>query len=423
MSAGTGTTTCMRRGGTGRPGGALLLIASGLALLGLAPLGWYVLGAVLLGVGVFLLSTVRLRGVLRIVIAALLALALVVVLVRIPGLIEDAALDRGRVWQAATPLDRADHPNLDVPVVAEGQYLIPAGADLSVVDAQTGEEVARPSTGLDDVRQAAFGAGGTYYVTGTDGRTPQAWRVDAGGATKLQDAAAEDHSLVVVGAEDGVAAVRDCPPGTDTLDPLDCTVTGYDVSGRPVWQRTYGVALRFSVLEHPVPRLAYLATEGTLDPVAVDPRNGEVVRSAAGSEDPEDFLGDALPVPEESTTLPEGEAVDVGGLAVTRDGAELTARRGDDVVWTARLAGDVDAGVRAVTAHGELVVSAGARGWGPYRSWRHPGSRQLTVLSMSTGQVLGTPRVASAEVMHPVGGGAVLVLTSDGADGRTQLVR
>lgn len=258
-------------------------------------------------------------------IAALLAIALVVALVRIPGMIEDRPLDKARVWQAETPLDQADHPDLDVPVVAGGQYLIPAGADLSVVDAQTEEEIARLSTGLDDVRQATFGAGGTYDVTGTDGRTPQAWRVDAGSATKLQDA--------------------------------------------------------------------------------------------------EDFLSDALAVPEEYTTLPEGEAVDLGGLAVTRDGAALTARRGDDVVWTARLAGDADAGVRAVAAHGELVVSAGADGWGPYRSWRHPGSRQLTVLSTSSGAVLGTPRVASAEVMHPVGGGPVLVLTSDGADGRTQLVR
>lgn len=62
MSAEVGTATSARRGGTGRTGGALLLVAGGLALLGLTPLGWYVLGAVLLGAGAFLLATVHLRG-------------------------------------------------------------------------------------------------------------------------------------------------------------------------------------------------------------------------------------------------------------------------------------------------------------------------------------------------------------------------
>lgn len=422
MSAVVGATAGARRSGTGRAGGALLLVAGGLVLLGLAPLGWYVLGAVLLGVGAFLLATAHLHGLLRAVFAALLAIALVVVLVRIPGAVEDATLRRGVVWQEQTALDGADDPDLEVPVVSEGQYLIPAEPDLSVVDVATGKEVARPSTGLDEVRQSAVGADGTYYVTGTHAGMPQAWRVDAGGATKPQDAEAKDHSLVVVGAEDGYAAVRDCPHGTDTLQPLNCTATGYDSSGHEVWKRAYGAAMGFAVLEHPVPRLAYLAEQDTLDPVAVDPRSGEVVRRASGYVDAEDFLGDALPVLEQRSVLPEGEATDLGGLSLTRDGAVLTARRGDDVVWTAHLAGEPGAGVRAVAAHGELVMSTGADGWGPYRSWRHPDARRLTVLSTTTGAVLGTPLLSSADAMHPVGGGEVLVLSSAGDDARTQLV-
>lgn len=339
----------------------MLIGGAGLALVMLTGQWSYILGCLLVGIGVLMATAFVLpRRRWTLVAAVLLAFAVAAGAAWMPVPIASARIDDAVVWHRDDlPTDWNSNPEQTVYVSAD--RLVFAGGDRAVtVDTATGSLVS--SAVIDDGQQARLAAGGDAYVAANlSGGRWEMWRIVDGHETSLGTFDVDDHgTLDVIAARKGYAAVRVCPPDDpEAATPTTCTVEGRSPDGTQTYSQRLGRGMDYNLHGHQIPTLGYGTRPGTWNRALLDPRTGKLT----SPEDPdlaaEDLMSDYLPNEPRLSSLNAGGAqvLESAGVTFTLDGATLLAQANGKTMWRQEMPGVANQQNAFTVANGQIAVT------------------------------------------------------------------
>ncbi|WP_165831748.1 hypothetical protein [Brachybacterium endophyticum] len=376
----------------------------------------YIAGCLLLGLALLLLLRAVLHGRVRTVLAPLAGLAVAAATLCLPILVTAVRVDGAVAWHR-DDLPQDEH---SAPYVGKNHLVFTRGGRTEVVETSSGRTL---STDGADRESSRLSSSGDVYVESEalDG-SRDVWRVSDGKRTRVGSfVVPENGTLDVIAAEDGYAAVRICPPESDTsATPTTCRVTGTTPDGSTGWSTELGYGTGYDLDRHPIPLRGFGMDPGTRDPVLLDPRTGSTEAPANPDLDPDVLMSTYTPTEPRSSSFevdeahPQRRLAETPGFAFALEDSTLFVEPDGARAWRQQIPGaPADQQVVAV-ANGQVVITSKPTAWSPYRSWLHPDSEQVTVLSAKNGTMLTTTEIRHPGDIHPTGGHFVLVSRGDG---------